>query len=243
MNINGISNPYTTQTQGVYQRDLSTDTSKSENTTIPSEPDLEKAGLPETQTGTRTNSNTSDAATSNQTEEPDSQTNQETEASEATVEQLTQEELRVIDQLQQRDREVRNHELAHIAAGGSLITSGVSFTYQQGPDGQNYAVGGEVSIDTSPVPGDPEATARKMRQVRSAALAPGSPSAQDLKVASNAATEVAKAMSEITMLQAKEQAKQREAQAFGNSSQEAADTYAFVGGLPEEDTNTFELAV
>ncbi|MCP4453138.1 MAG: SprA-related family protein [Planctomycetes bacterium] len=204
---------------------------------------MEQTGLPETQTGTQTNSNTIDGTASNQTEEQNSQESKETEASEATTEQLTQEELRVVDQLQQRDQEVRTHEMAHIAAGGSLITSGASFTYQQGPDGQNYAVGGEVSIDTSPVPGDPQATAQKMRQVRSAALAPGSPSAQDLKVASNAATEVAKAMSEITMLQAKAQAEQRESQAFGNSSQEAADTYAFVGGLPEEDTNTFELAV
>ncbi len=60
---------------------------------------------------------------------------------------------------------------------------------------------------------------------------------------SSASSEVAQAMSEITMLQAKEQAEQREAQAFGNNTQEAAETYAFIGSLPEEDTNTFELAV
>ncbi len=234
MNINpAISNPYATQTQGVYQRDLNAKPSPSE--TAAPQPDLEQI-----QVSDQTNSNVSDAA-SNQTEEQDS--TQQAEASETTAEALTQEELRIVDQLQQIDQEVRSHEMAHIAAGGSLITSGASFTYQQGPDGQNYAVGGEVGIDTSAVPGDPEATAQKMRQVRSAALAPGNPSSQDLKVASSASSEVAKAMSEITMLQAKEQAEQREAQAFGNNPQEAAETYAFIGSLPEEDTNTFELAV
>ncbi len=239
MNIHSIiSNPYTAQTQVVSQGDLNADTSPSETDTTPSAPGLEQTGIP---ADTQTNSNTSETTTANQTEEQDSQTT--TESSETTTEQLTQEELRVVDQLQQIDQEVRSHEMAHIAAGGSLITSGASFTYQQGPDGQNYAVGGEVSIDTSAVPGDPEATAQKMRQIRSAALAPGNPSSQDLKVASSASSEVAKAMSEITMLQAKAQAEQREAQAFGNSTQEAADTYAFIGGLPEEDTTTFELAV
>ncbi len=241
MNIHSvISNPYTAQTQGVYQGNINASTSPSEAVTIPSEPGLEQTGIPADK---QTNSARSDSTASNQTEEQNSQTTQETEASEAVTEQLTQEELRVVDQLQQIDREVRSHEMAHIAAGGSLITSGASFSYQQGPDGQSYAVGGEVGIDISPVPGDPEATARKMRQVRSAALAPGSPSGQDLKVAANASSQVAKALSEITMLQAKEQAEQREAQAFGNNTQQAADTYAFVGGLPEEDTNTFELAI
>ena len=241
MNISAIIHtPYAPHTQDAHQGDLNTDTSKTENAGSPSVTGLQPSGLSET--GTGTNSNTSDAAASSQSDEQDSQTTGDTEAQDAAVQQLTEEELRVVDQLKQRDREVRNHEMAHIAAGGSLITSGASFTYQQGPDGRNYAVGGEVGIDTSPVPGDPEATARKMRQVRSAALAPGNPSAQDLKVASNAATEAAKAMSEITMLQAKEQAEQREAQVFG-TPREAADTYSFIGGLPEEETNTFEVAV
>jgi molecular chaperone GrpE (heat shock protein) len=184
--------------------------------------------------------------TASQTQENPSEESQRegsSQASEAAQQQLTEDELRLVEQLQQIDREVRAHEMAHMAAGGSLVTSAASFTYQRGPDGQNYAVGGEVGIDTSPVPGDPEATARKMRQVRAAALAPGNPSAQDLKVASNAASEIAKAQSELTMLQAKEQAAQAEAQAFGPTSQQAADTYTQVGNLPEEETRTFELAV
>jgi SprA-related family len=156
--------------------------------------------------------------------------------------QLTQAELQLLMELEQRDTEVRNHEMAHIAAGGSLITSGASFTYQRGPDGQNYAVGGEVSIDTSAIPGDPKATAQKMRQVRNAAMAPASPSSQDLKVASKAAALAAKASSELTMLQARQQAESNEASAFGDLKQ-ASDAYTKINNLPEKDTSTFKLAV
>lgn len=64
-------------------------------------------------------------------------------------------------ELQQRDAEVRAHEQAHLAAGGPHVTGGASYTYQKGPDGRQYAIGGQVSIDTSAVPGDPEATEKK----------------------------------------------------------------------------------
>lgn len=93
---------------------------------------------------------------------------------------------RQIAQLAARDREVRAHEQAHVAAGGALITSGPTYTYQTGPDRRRYAVGGEVGIDTSPVRGDPEATLDKARRIRAAALAPAEPSSQDRQVAARA---------------------------------------------------------
>nr|WP_282452723.1 putative metalloprotease CJM1_0395 family protein [Lysobacter sp. CAU 1642] len=93
---------------------------------------------------------------------------------------------RQLAQLAARDREVRAHEQAHVAAGGSIVTSGPTYVYQIGPDNRRYAVGGEVGIDTSPVRGDPEATLDKARQIRAAALAPAQPSAQDLQVAAQA---------------------------------------------------------
>lgn len=93
-----------------------------------------------------------------------------------------------ISKLQQRDAEVRSHEQSHIAAGGSHVNGGASYSYQRGPDNKQYAVGGAVSIDTSPVPGNPEATKEKARKVRSAALAPASPSAQDQSVAAAASS-------------------------------------------------------
>ncbi len=98
---------------------------------------------------------------------------------------LTPEQLKTLSELKARDREVRAHEAAHQAVGGQY-TGAISYVYQRGPDGAQYAVGGEVSIDTSPVAGDPEATIDKMRTVRAAALAPAEPSAQDRAVAAQA---------------------------------------------------------
>ena len=163
--------------------------------------------------------------------------------------ELTQEEKLLVEELAKVDSEVRAHEMAHIAAGGELITSGATFSYQQGPDGKNYAVGGEVSIDTSAEPGDPEATLIKMRQVRAAALAPADPSSQDLKVASNAASQAAKAMADITQLHAEEQAAQRENTVSGYTRQQISDAYANSDSMAGQDTpgtqtqNAFHIAV
>lgn len=155
---------------------------------------------------------------------------------------LTQEELRVVEQLKQIDTEVRQHEMAHIAAAGGLVRSGANFSYTRGPDGKNYAVAGEVSIDTSPIPGDPQATIQKMQQVRSAALAPASPSGQDVRVASQATATAAKAVSELLALRSEETAEAREVQAFGDRKN-ASDNYIKVNNLPEGETSTFQLAV
>lgn len=113
-------------------------------------------------------------------------------------------EYRELQQLKARDREVRQHERAHQAAGGGYVQGGPSFSYQKGPDGQLYAVGGEVSIDTSAVQGDPQATLQKMRTVRAAALAPGEPSGQDMAVAAQATQAAAQAQRELQQQQSAE---------------------------------------
>jgi hypothetical protein len=105
-------------------------------------------------------------------------------------------EAQEIRELQLRDREVRAHEAAHAAAGGTYAGS-PSYTFERGPDGHSYAVGGSVSIDTSPVKGDPRATLQKAEQVRVAALAPAQPSAQDMKIAQKAQAMAAKARVEM----------------------------------------------
>ncbi len=110
---------------------------------------------------------------------------------------LSSEEQAVVAELRQTDRQVRAHEQAHLAAAGGLAR-GVSFTYVTGPDGQQYAVGGEVSIDTSPVGGDPEATIRKAQQIRAAANAPANPSSQDRQVAAQASQMEQAARVELT---------------------------------------------
>ncbi len=104
----------------------------------------------------------------------------------ARTSELSDEAKQVINQLKARDAEVRAHEMAHQAAAGGYASGGISYSYQVGPDGRRYAIGGEVGIDTSPIPGDPEATLQKALIIQSAALAPANPSAQDMRVASSA---------------------------------------------------------
>lgn len=108
------------------------------------------------------------------------------------------EEEKLIQELRATDREVRAHEMAHQAAAGGLSKGGPTFEYQRGPDGQRYAVSGEVQIDTSGVSGDPEATLQKAQQIQRAAMAPAQPSAQDRSVAMAAAAMAAEARAEIT---------------------------------------------
>ncbi len=98
---------------------------------------------------------------------------------------LSDEDEQKIDELKARDREVRTHEQAHIAAGGGLVQGGATYTYATGPDGKQYASGGEVNIDMSPEE-DPEKTITKMQQVIAAAMAPADPSSQDYSVAATA---------------------------------------------------------
>lgn len=99
---------------------------------------------------------------------------------------LSADEQKVVDKLKARDREVRQHEQAHLSAAGGLAVSAASFEFERGPDGKNYAVGGEVSIDTSPGR-TPDETIAKAQRIRAAALAPAEPSGQDRAVAAEAA--------------------------------------------------------
>lgn len=115
-------------------------------------------------------------------------------------------EQRQVDQLQKIDASVRAHELAHVSAGGRFVKTGARFQYRTGPDGRQYAVAGEVSIDTSPVPGDPQATVEKMDTIRAAALAPADPSSQDQRVAAMASRIRAEALMELSLMRIQEQA-------------------------------------
>jgi hypothetical protein len=107
---------------------------------------------------------------------------------------LTEEERQQVEKLKQREQEVIAHEQAHIAAGGSYVRG----------DGKFYIVGGEVSIDASPVPNNPSATIQKMETVIRAALAPAQPSGQDYQVAARAQMELTKAQMELLEKRGKE---------------------------------------
>ncbi len=113
-----------------------------------------------------------------------------------------------IDALEKRDREVRDHEASHKAVGGNLASS-PSFSLVRGPNGRLYAVAGEVRIDTSPVPGDPEATLRKALIVQRAALAPSQPSNADRRIAATASAIASKARAESARIQTIEASEKR----------------------------------
>ncbi len=112
--------------------------------------------------------------------------------------ELSSTDHRVIQELRARDRQVRAHEQAHLSAGGSIAKGAPSFQFTVGPDGRRYAVGGEVAIDASRAPGDPQATIRKAQAIRRAALAPAAPSAQDQRVAAQATRMEQQARAELS---------------------------------------------
>ena len=120
------------------------------------------------------------------------------EGSEKSKEALFAEQQEV-KSLKLRDQEVRSHELAHAAVGGAY-TGAPNYSFEVGPDGNKYAIGGEVSVDLAPVDGNPSATIAKMQKVHAAALAPANPSIQDTRVAASAAKLIAQAQSELSAI-------------------------------------------
>ncbi len=127
------------------------------------------------------------------------------ENQEKPLEDPSSEESVALKKLQARDREVHAHEQAHLSAAGQYAKGGASFTYQRGPDGKSYAVGGEVRLDTTPIADNPEATLLKAETIRRAALAPATPSGQDRSVAAQAGKMALEARTEIQKQRTEEQ--------------------------------------
>ncbi|MEA3406213.1 MAG: putative metalloprotease CJM1_0395 family protein [Pseudomonadota bacterium] len=201
----------------------------------------QKSSIPAPNTSTNSEDETSQSPAA----KPVEQTNSSTE--------LSDEAKQVINQLKARDAEVRAHEMAHQAAAGGYSTGGASYSYQVGPDGRRYAIGGEVSIDVSPVAGDPEATLQKAMVVQRAALAPAEPSSQDMKVASSAIQMANQARVEIATkaIEEKQELSEDSVEADeDNSSNESVDSssHAIQFQLNEQnqsipDRNGFDLRV
>lgn len=156
-----------------------------------------------------------------QGDETQNPTSGEEESPTREAARLRQEELELAE-LVSRDREVRAHEQAHAAVGGSYAGA-PTYTFKSGPDGKRYAVGGEVSIDTSPVPNDPAATLRKMEVVIRAALAPAEPSAQDRSVAAQATAQAAQARVELAQQQREAEVAATEERALQRAERAAAE--------------------
>jgi hypothetical protein len=135
---------------------------------------------------------------------------------------LTLEEQQELEKLKERDAEVRKHENDHHRKAGRYAKSSPQYEYQRGPDGKQYAVGGHVKIDVSPVPGDPKATIEKMKVVKQAATAPAEPSEQDQRVARKAEQIEAEARKELTV-------ENREKPGLGGPERGSASAFAATG--------------
>ncbi|WP_166111285.1 putative metalloprotease CJM1_0395 family protein [Pseudoalteromonas sp. Z9A5] len=205
--------------------------SSASNTETKTQSDAEKAKLPGGGDGV-TYSATGKIADEKSVQQRDEESeNSETSEQEAETvekqeseqeEQLLKQEQSQIKELKARDTEVRVHEQAHAAVGGQHAGS-PSYEYQRGPDGTNYAVGGEVQIDVSEVPGDPQATIDKMQTVRAAALAPAEPSGADRSIAANATQKLAAAQAELAQPESEEDDASNKVEA-SFSSDESSDT-------------------
>ncbi|MBV6342768.1 putative metalloprotease CJM1_0395 family protein [Candidatus Magnetobacterium casense] len=113
-----------------------------------------------------------------------------------------------VQRLKQREQAVKAHEQAHTSVGGQYAGA-PTYEYTRGPDGKNYISGGEVPIDVSKEK-EPDATVRKMRQVRAAALAPADPSPQDQAIAAKATNIESKAQQELITKQFDQRQKQKD---------------------------------
>ena len=160
----------------------------------------------------------------------DSTTETATKSQAATEdEQLSAEDQRTIAALKKADQQIRQHEMAHLAAAAGNARGGAQFQYERGPDGVLYAVAGEVNIDASPVPGDPEATVSKMRTVVRAALAPADPSSQDRAVAARAMMQMMQSQVEATTAKSNEETPAATAGSSGLQEKAFQETYGSSG--------------
>jgi hypothetical protein len=127
-------------------------------------------------------------------------------------------DLEILQQLKKRDTDVRAHEQAHLSVAGRYAAGSASYSYQTGPDGVKYAIGGEVPIDIS-AESTPEATIQKMETVRRAALAPADPSPADLQIAADASAKEIQAMQELQVMQREKANSHNLSTGIGTSSQ------------------------
>lgn len=137
-------------------------------------------------------------------------------------EELTESQQQQVQSLKLRDLHVKMHEAQHMAAAGAYARGGPSFIYTTGPDGKPYAVSGEVLLDTSPVPDNPEATIRKAQIIRAGALAPADPSGADRSVAAAATRMENEARAELEKKQSQNKGAAAQFAAQGSPSGESS---------------------
>lgn len=165
-----------------------------------------KATLPRSEAGAAT----AKPATETSAPAAEPATTPTTAVAKAGKQVLTSEQQQQVRELQRIDQNVRAHEQAHLSAGQGVVTSGASFTYTYGPDNKQYAVAGEVGIDTS-AEREPQANIDKGLRIQAAALAPRDPSPQDYQVAAVGSRLVGQGQSDLVVQRQQEQLAAQEA--------------------------------
>lgn len=116
----------------------------------------------------------------------------------ANPRELSAEQKAQVRELESRNREVRAHEQAHASAGAGLAGA-PNYTYETGPDGKRYAVGGEVPIHVRTSSSASQGAIQQYQQVARAALAPANPSAHDRAVAAQAQVKIAELHAKLAL--------------------------------------------
>lgn len=108
------------------------------------------------------------------------------------TDKLSESDEALLKKLQARDAKVRAHEAQHVMAAGGQTVGSPTYTYQTGPDGKRYAIGGSVNISILTT-GDAESDSRQAKTAMRAAMATGEPSARDMQTAMRASGRAAQA--------------------------------------------------
>jgi len=167
-------------------------------------------------------------------------TNNQAQQAKSVTNALSDQEQNQIAALKIRDQEVKSHELAHKSVGGRYAGA-ISLSYQTGPNGKRYAVGGEVPIDVSPVSGDPQATITKMNTVRAAATAPANPSSQDQRIAAVAASILSQARFELVQKNRAEAGAKNSKEHVSNDTQKISALVSDKGVIPLENSKKITI--
>lgn len=115
---------------------------------------------------------------------------------EGAADGLDQREKVKAQEMQKQDRQIRQHEQAHLAASGRIPIFGPIYQMEKGPDGRMYVTGGKVNFRMPPAQ-SAQGKLELAQQLRTMALAPASPSAKDRSIAARAAQQINQARLEL----------------------------------------------
>lgn len=133
---------------------------------------------------------------------------------------------------------VKQHERAHMQAGGEFAGA-ATYVYGKGPDGRTYITGGEVSMKV-PSGGDLDQLNYALERVKRAAMAPADPSPQDLATFSAAAARQGAVRAEIMKKKAIDQYERQKEDKLNRSPIESVEVFRT---FKYREISSFEMAI